>query len=91
MSKKIENAFDVIAWLKIVASPLIIGCVLGLIIYIQVTGISGFILAIIVAKIGLIIGIIWANRIWKKQGTHNFMSRINASEDLDPKTTTKKG
>lgn len=38
-----------------------------------------------IAVIGLVIGIIWATRIWKKSGTLNFMSRINASPELDHK------
>jgi len=35
----------------------------------------------------VILGIMWAARIWKKQGTSTFMRRVNASPDLDNLTT----
>lgn len=40
-------------------------------------------MGIIVATIGLVIGIIWATRQWKGKGTIWFMSRIMATPELD--------
>jgi hypothetical protein len=39
-----------------------------------------------IAGSGLILGIIWATRTWKKHGTMQFLSRLNATPDLDKKT-----
>jgi hypothetical protein len=33
--------------------------------------------------LGLLIGILWANKIWKTKGTISFLSQISATPDLD--------
>jgi hypothetical protein len=38
-----------------------------------------------VTLIGLIVGIIWATKVWKKKGTVHFMSRVMATPELDKK------
>ncbi|MBI3136777.1 MAG: hypothetical protein HYZ14_19035 [Bacteroidetes bacterium] len=91
MSKKFEDIFEVFAWLRIVAAPLIIACIPGAIVYFNFPGPAGLIGGICSVLTGLIIGIIWANRVWKKQGTTHFISRINASEDLDSKVRPSSG
>lgn len=48
------------------------------------------VIAIAVVIIALIVGIILATRIWKKQGTMHFVSRIMASEELDDLDKEKK-
>ncbi len=83
-SMKILKYFiEILFWLRIVASPTIIGCVAGFLIWKGVGETKGMLFGSIVALCGLVIGIIWATRIWKKQGTSTFMSRVNASPDLD--------
>jgi hypothetical protein len=52
-----------------------------------VGGTSGILIGGFVVLCGLILGIMWATRIWKKQGTSTFMSRVNTSPDLDNLTT----
>ena len=42
-----------------------------------------------IAGIGLIIGIVWATRIWKKQGTIEFVSRVNASPEYNRNETAE--
>ena len=78
-----EIMTEVFGWLRIVASPLFAGITIGLIIYFSTPNQAGIIIAISVAAFGLIIGIIWAAKIWKKEGTMNFISKITASPDLD--------
>ncbi len=78
---------EVLCWLRIVASPTIMGGVAGFLLWKGVGGTSGILFGGFVALCGLILGIMWATRIWKKQGTSTFMSRVNASPDLDNLTT----
>ncbi|MFZ4796911.1 MAG: hypothetical protein ACOYMA_05420 [Bacteroidia bacterium] len=81
MQKIFHFILELFSWLKIIASTFIIGSIIGLIIYTNFDNKSGFIVAISFAIFGLIIGIIWATIIWKKQGTHFFLSKIfNTSE-----------
>ena len=74
---------EIIGWLQIVASPLFLGTVLGFIIYLKDPWSLGLAIGIVVAAAGLIIGIIMATRVWKKQGTMHFLSRVSASPELD--------
>jgi multisubunit Na+/H+ antiporter MnhE subunit len=81
--KKLEWIASFIAWLEIVASPLIFGLIIGFIVHLKFPTLIGLIAGISIATLGLIIGIILATRIWKKRGTVEFMSRISATPELD--------
>lgn len=72
-----------IGWLQIVASPLLIGLIVGAIIYFSNPTTTRLVLGISVATLGLIIGIIWATKQWKRKGTIWFMSGIMATPELD--------
>jgi uncharacterized membrane protein HdeD (DUF308 family) len=74
---------EIIGWLQIVASPLLIGLGIAAFLYFPNPTDTRFVFAIIVAVLGLIVGIVWANRIWKNKGTMWFLSRISATPDLD--------
>ncbi len=74
---------SIIAWLQIVASPLFIGIVIGFIVYYNIPSITGLVLGIVISAIGLIIGVVWASRVWKKRGTVEFISEIKSSPDFD--------
>jgi hypothetical protein len=85
-----------IGWFQIVASPLLIGLIVGAIIYLPNPTTNRLVLGIFVVTLGLVIGIIWASKQWKGKGTIWFMSRIMATPELDSldddkgKTVTKK-
>ena len=81
--KILEWLTSFIAWLQIVFSPLFFGVVLGLIVYGIYPTITGLVLGIAIAVLGLPIGIIFATRVWKKRGTVDFISRVSASPELD--------
>lgn len=83
--KLFEFIIDLIQWVKIVLSPTGIGLVIASLIYFSFPSFYTLVIAIIISALGLIIGIIWATKIWKKEGTHSFMSKIYASPDLDKK------
>lgn len=74
---------EAIGWLQILASPLLLGLVIGAIIYFTSPNTTRLILAIVVSAAGLIFGIIWATKQWKGKGTNWFMSRIMATPELD--------
>lgn len=89
-----EIITESIGWLQIVASPLLIGLVIGAFIYLTEPNTTRLMIGSIIATAGLIIGIIWATKQWKGKGTVWFMSRIMATPELDkpeeesqPKTT----
>lgn len=89
MNKLIEFITEVVGWLQIVASPLLIGLSIGTIVYVSNPSTARLVFGISIAALGLIIGIIWATNIWKKTGTMRFMSRIMATPELDPLETTE--
>ena len=83
MHRVFEYMMEIIGWLQIVASPLLIGLGIAAFIYFPNPTETRMIIAIIVAVLGLVIGIVWANRIWKTKGTMWFVSQISATPDLD--------
>jgi uncharacterized membrane protein len=83
MSKFLERITEIIAWLQIVASPLLVGVILAAFIYFSDPSIDRFFIGVLIVIIALIVGIAWANKIMKTKGTLWFMSRIMATPDLD--------
>lgn len=78
-----ELVTESIGWLQIVASPLFIGIIIGTLIYFPNPSSITLILGIIAAILGLVLGIMWANKAWKGKGTIWFMSRVMATPELD--------
>lgn len=78
-----ELIVETIGWIQIVVSLLLLGTLAGIIIYYYYPNRIGLIVAISIILLGLIIGIIWATRVWKKKGTTHFLSGAMATPDLD--------
>lgn len=76
---------DIISWFRIFISPTLIGAIIGLFVYLKMNNNIGFIFGILITTIGGILGIIWATKIRQKEGARNFISRIDASPELDNK------
>ena len=76
-----EQLLELFGWIQIVASPLLLGIIIGFVVFLGNPFGFGLIIGTAVAFLGL--GIVWATRIWQKKGTMNFMSRIMASPELD--------
>ena len=74
---------EIVGWIQIAASPFLVGLVIGLIIYFSLSNTAGLIISVLIVTAGLIAGILWANRVWKKKGTIHFMSAIMATPELD--------
>jgi hypothetical protein len=85
LSKKtaFEYFLEIIGWLQITASPLLIGLLTGAVIYFLNPNLLTLIIGSIITATGFIIGIIWATRVWRKHGTMHFLSRIMATPELD--------
>lgn len=89
MLRVLKYIFEIIGWLQIVASPLLLGMGIAAFIYIPNPTTENTIAAVSIAACGLFIGIHWANRTWKNKGTVQFLSRINATPELDDSSATK--
>ena len=84
MQRFLELLVEIFSWLSIVASPTLIGLILGALFYLKCKNtFIGILGGILIATIGLILGIIWANKMKKKYGATNFMAGINATTELD--------
>lgn len=85
-----DYVFEIIGWLRIVISPLLLGLMIGAVIYLSNPGMLRLILGISVAALGLIIGIIIATKAWKNKGTMHLVSGVMATPELDNLDEEKK-
>jgi hypothetical protein len=83
MSKIFEKITEVIAWFQIALSPTLAGLILGGLVYLAQPNKLGLTLGISLAFIGVLIGVIWATKVWNKTGTSTFMARIHATPELN--------
>ncbi|MDI1233221.1 MAG: hypothetical protein PSX81_02940 [bacterium] len=85
MKNLFEKTIEWIGWLQIVASPLLIGFALGVIVYINFYNAIGLSFGILSTIIGLVIGIRFATKKLKGEGTMSFLSKVIASHELNKK------
>jgi hypothetical protein len=78
-----DYVMEVIGWLQIFFSPFLGSIIAGGIFYLWIRGVAGLITGSVIVVSGMVVGVIVANRVWKKRGTINFMSRVNASPELN--------
>lgn len=74
---------EILGWLQIVASPLVLSFLLGGFVYFSKPSTSRLIIASLIVIIGLVIGILWATKVWRKKGTNQYLSAIRSSPDFD--------
>ncbi len=85
-----ETITEIIGWCKIAISPILIGGIIGAIIYFNMQSTLGIILASIPAIAGIVVGVLWATKVYKtKEGTMHFISRVDATPELDKKEEEK--
>lgn len=77
-----------IGWLQIALSPILIGLFFGAIVYFSGPSTVRLIIAVVIVTVGLVIGVIWATKVWRRKGTSWFMSRIIATPELDKENDT---
>ena len=81
--KAFEKISELIGWLQIAVSFTIIGALAGLVLFYCKQTLPVLILAIIIALSGLVFGIVFATRMYRGKGTLWFLSRVDASPELD--------
>jgi len=74
---------EIIACLQIAISPIIISILLAAAVYYYKQDRICLILSIIILLAGIITGVIWATRIYRKRGTVNFMAKVSSNPELD--------
>lgn len=74
---------EILGAFQIAASPLLIGIIVGFLIYVSAPNNTRLVISIAVAIAHLAVGITWATSVWKKQGTINFMSWLSATPEFD--------
>lgn len=83
---------EAIGWLKIAASPFLIGLGIGAWIYFTDPTTTRLVIGASIAGLGLITGIILATKIWRsKEGTMAFLSRISSSPAPEKTETQVRG
>jgi len=90
MYRLVEIFIELIGWVLIAASPTLIGFAIGVSIYLSSGSTESLIIGVIFAIAGLLIGSIWATRIWKRTGTIWFLSQIMATPELDERHKSEK-
>ena len=83
MNKFLHYLIEVVGWLKIMLSPLLLGALIASFIYFPEPSTIRLVLSIFILILGLILGIVLATKVWKNKGTNNYLSEIMASHDLD--------
>jgi len=78
-----DTILECIGWLQIAISPIIISILLAAAVYYYKQDRIGLILSIIILLAGIITGVIWATRIYRKRGTVNFMAKVSSNPELD--------
>lgn len=73
---------EIFGWIQIAISPLVISLIIALGVYVVWQDQIGFIIAIIISIAGLITGIVWVTRVWKKKGTIDFLSRTKETQEI---------
>jgi hypothetical protein len=82
MQKVFHAAIEIFYWIAIFISPLLVGGVIALIIYLRNENLLW--LSIIIASIGMVTGILFAERVRKKYGCSRYMSKISGTPDIWP-------
>ncbi len=83
--KIMKNFVEFLAWLRIAASPSIAGCLLGGFSYVYFTSPLNIGMAVALSCAGLVLGILWANKVRKRRSAVDFISEVNRSRDADQK------
>lgn len=85
MNNIFNKVFEVIGFVLITLSPILMSLLLSAILDTILPNTFGYIHYSILLLIGLVVGILWARSVWKKYGTINFLSRIASHQELDKK------
>lgn len=85
MQKIFHLIIEIFCSLQIVLSPLLMGAFIGMVVYFSDPSTTRLVFAMLIVLAGLVIGIVWAVKVSRKEGASHFMSRIMATPELDKK------
>ncbi|UTW66941.1 hypothetical protein KFE94_02165 [bacterium SCSIO 12643] len=74
-----DKLFKLFFWLRIFISPTLIGVILGLITLAYLNDPYGLVIGILLSITGIILGIVFAEKMRKKHGTARFISKVDSS------------
>ena len=74
---------EVIGWIQIVLSPVLISCLIACLVYFPNQSNTRLVISILIILLGFIIGVYFANKIRKKQGTVAYLSKLSETPDID--------
>ncbi len=82
----IEKLIAILGWLRNFISPVLITMILGGFVYISLEkSLLGIFLGILIAILGFVIGVYFAERVRTKIGTDKFNAQVMASSDITGK------
>lgn len=81
--KFIEKVLEIIAWVQIILFPIFISLILAGLIFYFIPSSFGIICAVFIVFTGLVIGVVYANKIHKKEGTVNHMGKLLRTPELE--------
>lgn len=85
MQKLFHTVMEGIAWLLIVASPLLVSAFVAALIYLPEPSTTRLVIACLIVFLGLVLGIIWATMTSKKNGAQKFLARTMHTPESDKK------
>lgn len=83
MLKILAYIIECMNGIRIALSPFIAGIILGMLAIFGIEGTMGKVLGILFICTGLMVGVYWAVSVAKRKGTTNFISKVDASPDID--------
>jgi len=81
--KAYEAIPEILSFIKVMASPILVGMFVAFAIMNTVNPEYAEILAVFVMVLAVYLGFKWANWARKKYGSSNYMARVDASPDLN--------
>jgi hypothetical protein len=88
MNRIFQGVIEIIFWIAILCSPLLIGIAIAFIIYISSPKLEW--LSIAIVSLGFVTGILFAEKIRRKYGCTRYMSRLISTPDISPTDTYDK-
>lgn len=83
MLKVVAAVIEILSWIGVILSPLLLGGIIGALLYFGIGGRLGIVAGILFLSLGLIAGIWWVYSISKKGSITAFLSKTMASPDVD--------
>ena len=82
MYKFLEKLVEVLSACRIALSPILMAYIIGAIVFFSNPAANTKAIAIGIVITGIVAGILWATKIWKKMGTTKFISKINEFDHI---------